>query len=302
MNDLNFALFNLTDMEKMGLAFRKIFLNRLTPLFFAPRIERLIKVTCLNSRGYNIVLPMGPETFKALNPDKLEIMINRTISLAEKQNLYCMAVDRRLKDLFSPTEGNISIVYGDDFIKALAYVLIERIISKHGAERLVIVGEAEKLQDFITEVVEFNLPVSMQSLQAVKNEIFSYHMLYKYGYAVSNSHINPDGWDTGDIVVAFDQVNHKMVLANSDIKLLEFNNESYNLAPDIEHDVSNCGINSNLYNLAPILETCLLSKEGLLAEDEEQINTKYAPYKGFMRLREIGYELGLWDVFLDNSY
>jgi len=44
MLDLDFAYLSLQTSDRKGLAGRKYFLDRLAPLFYGPRIARLIKV------------------------------------------------------------------------------------------------------------------------------------------------------------------------------------------------------------------------------------------------------------------
>ena len=64
MADLDFGFLNILYGDKKGLIYQKYFLDRLAPIFFPPRVARLVELRGLDSRICSIVLPLGPG-----NPD-----------------------------------------------------------------------------------------------------------------------------------------------------------------------------------------------------------------------------------------
>lgn len=301
MLDLDFAFLNLINRDKKGLFSRKFFLERLTPVFCNPRLERLIDLRNIDAKGCNIIVPLGEKNFQALNPGLKEQLIQKSFNIINSYDIQYMAVDRNLKEHLGQLGNNYSVVFGDNFIKALANVVINDILSKHAVKKIVVLGETEDFEDFLEVIAGYEVPISIQNQNPHQYEIMAHRMLYEKGCAISNSYLAPENWETGDIIVSFNQVKEGLVIGSPELYYLDFTNHSVNMAPDLERSLKVSGIPPSFHSLAPILETCLLAKAGIFNLNEEQDKTITSNNgKFFLLLQEMGEELGVWDLFLDN--
>lgn len=301
MLDLDFAFFNLIKEEKKGLISRKFFLEILTPIFFKPRLERLIELRDIGAKGCNIILPLGESNFQVLNDELKQHIINKSFNIINDYDIEYMAVDRNLKHYLGELANNYSVVFGDNFIKALANTVIAATLSKHDIKKIVLLGETEFFEDFLEVIAGYEVPLSIQNQNPHQYEIMAHRMLYEKGCAISNSYIAPENWEAGDIIVSFDQEEKGLIVGSPALFYLEFSNKSVNMAPDLEASLRVSGISPNIHCLAPILETCLLTKAGFSTLNAEQKDAKVLNSgKVFLRLQEVGNYLGIWDLFLDN--
>lgn len=300
MLDLDFAFFNFIDTEKRGLAYRKFVLDRLAPIFFRPRIARLINLADINVKGCNIVIPLGPNNFQILEKEKQKSVFEKSTDLINEYNLPVLAVDRRLKQQFLKLSNSFPLIFGDNFIKALASVLIRQMLTAKDIKKLVIAGETDKFTDFIERIAEYGVPVSIQSYNPARYELLTYRLLYEKGNAVSNSYFNPENWDKDDLVVMFDPDRRQMGLKTPRSFCIKLGNNCSRLAPELENSLRSNGLEANTYNLAPIMETCLMSEAGILEVCAEQnMPVDINEGKAFIYLEEAGERLGIWDFFLD---
>jgi len=299
MLDLDFAFFNLINTDRRGIAFKKIFLDRLAPIFFFPRVEKLIDLRELNSRGCNIILPLGQGNLRILEPENQRAILNKSTTILNEYKLQTMAVDRRLKPQFLELSNGFSPVFGDNFIKALAFVLIRESLVKKKIGKMIIVGDTEKFPNFIEELTIYDVPISIQNYNPSRYELLAHHLLYEKGYAVSTSYLNPENWGDRDLVVMLDLDGQQLAIRYPEAFYIRLSNNSCNIAPQLEKCLLNSGIDCKLHNLAPIMESCLLSKAGFLSSSEEQDKANKKDGKYFILLQELGDELGLWDLFLD---
>lgn len=304
MLDLDFAFFNLNHNEKRGLVYRKYFLDRLGPVFFSPRVEKLIQLSELNFRGCQISMPLGPGNLSLMEPETRQLMIERSADIVRDYQLPIMAVDRRLKQQLLELSISFPLVFGDNFIKALAAALTSRILSRREIKRIILVGETDYFTDFISGICAHGIPLSIQSRFPAQYEVLTYRLLYEKGYAVSTSFLSPQGWDRGDLVFIFDPREEGLAVAFPGVCCIRLTSNSCGLAPELEAKLSkNCLVN-NLYNLAPIMETCMLAEAGFLSSGGERIWTNGANLdegQKFLGLNQVGAELGLWDLFLDKA-
>lgn len=149
MLDLDFAFFKLNNDEKRGLFYRKYFLNRLGPVFFSPRVEKLIQLNDLNFTGCQISMPLGRGNMELIEPEKQQTMLKRSTEIVQSYQLPNMAVDRRLKQQLLKLSIGFPLVFGDNFIKALAAAITARMLSKREIKRIIMVGEVEHYAEFI---------------------------------------------------------------------------------------------------------------------------------------------------------
>lgn len=299
MLDLDFAFFNMRDCNRQGLASRKPFLDRLAPLLFPPRVERLINLNRLGLKGCNVTIPLGKENWNILNQDNRGWMMEKTGTILNEYELPCMGVDRRLKETFNELQPSIGVVYGDHFIAALAAVLIDRLILRHDIKKIVLVGEIPDLYPLINNLSRYHIPISIQNFHPSRYEIMVYRLLYEEGLAVSNSTISPHNWKKGDLVISIEADASNLAIASREAFYLRLGNECCGLAPDLERELAGIGMNSCLCTLAPILETCMLAQAGNMNQlGEDILNNGDKLHK---ELIELGENMGLWEPFLDKD-
>lgn len=304
MLDLDFAFFKLNNDEKRGLFYRKYFLNRLAPVFFTPRVEKLIQLNELNFTGCQISIPLGCGNLGFIEPEKQKTLLKRSTEIVQSYQLPRMAVDRRLKKQLLELSIGFPLVFGDNFIKALAAAITARILSRRQIKRIIMVGEVEHYAEFISGISRCGVPLSIQTMFPAQYEVMTYRLLYEQGYAVSTSLLNPYSWEAGDLVFVFDPQGDELAVAFPQICCFRLTNDVSGLAPELEAKLNRNGMESRLYNLAPIMETCMLGEAGILSPGGEQIRANEADGgEGniFLTLQQVGDELGLWDLFLDKG-
>lgn len=299
MLDLDFAFFNLQDQDRKGLAGRKYFLDRLAPFLFGPRIERLVEVPQLGA-GCNIHLPLGAGNVNRMEAAGQRRVFEQTSQLLMELKLDQMAADRSLRQAWPNLEGYFSLIWGDDFIKALAYTLAREIVSRRGADKIVLVGEVLDYSDLLEALIPLGVPLSVQTTKPADYEVMTYRLLYERGCAVSNSLLNPDSWDKNHLVLLFDGDSSEYAAVWAGRYLIRLTSSSRGLAPDLEHHLDESGLGGWLGIMAPIMESCLKSKAGIFsANDEQDMSRSHPP---FLALQESAEELGVWDLFLDKGF
>jgi hypothetical protein len=298
MLHLDFAFFNLLEGNRRGLIYQKALLERLAPVFFSPRIKNLIDLPELDARGCNILLPLGPGNLNLLSAEQQKKMFGRYQNLVDDMNVKHLAVDRKMKPLINRYDTETGAVYGDNFIKALASVLIKKTLSKKDIQKIIMVGEVEQIQDLIQETAELGVPVSIQNQDPTRHEIFAYKLIYNTGHAISTSYINPYNWSQGDLILLFDNSIKNLTIALPELFILNLTDDSSGLSPELEDKFKLNGINHKLSGLAPVVETCLLAKAGFELKDEEKENTLGPQDPYYSIVEETGNRIGLWDLFL----
>lgn len=296
MLDLDFAYLSMQNSDRKGLAGRKYFLDRLAPLLYGPRITRLIEVPQLGA-GCNIHLPLGAGNLASMPEWGRQRFLEKTGQLLEDLHLTNLSADRSLRQVWPNLNEYFDLVWGDDFIKALGYTLVQEVISRRGADKIILVGEMSTYSDLLEALTVFEVPISVQSLKPADYEVMTYRLLYDKGCAVSNSYVNPQGWEKGDLVLVFDGEAESLVAASPGQFLFRLTNNSRGLAPDLEEHLEQNGISGQLGTLAPILETCIAVKAGIDTRCAEQERAK--PAAPFQNLQAAGEEIGVWDIFLD---
>lgn len=299
MVDLDFAFFNILSEDRQGLIYQKFFLDRLAPVFFLPRVARLLELHELDSRVCNIVLPLGPGNLQQIDKEKKRNMLKQSQDLLDDFDLEFLAVDRRMKADFSELSSSRTLVYGDRFIQVLALALTRRALSRHAFRKIIITGETENFPRFLEEICRFQLPVSVQTPDPARFDIMAYRLLYEKGCTVTNSCLAPENWDSGDLVLAFKAPAPGRRDSRS-IRCLPLYDSSRGLAPELEMQLNRCGLEGCLHHMAPVLESSLLSKAGYFPTDEEPDRIRENKID-LPDLEELGRQMGLWDQFLDKA-
>jgi len=302
MLDLDFGYFNILDSDRRGLFSQKMFLERMAPVFFAPRVERLIDIPDLGSLGCNITIPLGAGNLALLEAETRQIMAEKSQSLADEYQLPRLAVDRCLKSLLHGWMPAGNLLFGDDFIKALAAVLVTRMLSRRELKKLIIVGDMANPLPFVSRLCSLGLPVSLQSYHPARYEVLSYRLLYEKGWALAASYLEPATWEKGDLAIIIDGENLAGI-HHTEAFCLRLNNNSRGWSPQLEHGLESSGIVPTLNNLAPIVESCLWSQAGFSSRYAEHARSEqWGPHDendSFVRLEALGASIGLWDIFRD---
>lgn len=293
---LDFAFFSFHDKEKKGLAGSRFVLDRFTPLFFSPRIEKLLYLPCLDKKGCSVKPNMGRQNFAILSPLKKRETMARAAKIAEECGLSILAVDRRFKDDLFYLSKHFTLTFGDNFIKALALAMMEKYLGQKEINRLVIIGKTEDFPDLVEEFLKYSLPLSLQSLCPREDEVMVYRFFYEKGYALSASCINPAGWKKGDLILFFAPAPALMRFTGTGIYKLECHDYSLPLVSDLKEFMGGNGWDTHMYNIAPVMEACLMEEAG----KKEGKSEEYKGGKLFLKLKSLGDELDLWDMFLDS--
>jgi len=299
--DLDFAFFNMLNNNRQGLANRKTFLDKLAPLLFSPRVERLIYFGRLGLKGCNLMLPLGEGNWGILNQDNRGWMLARISAILAEYDLPRMGVDRRLREALNTQEHQLSLLFGDRFISLLASVLIDQAISRHDINKVVLVGDIPHLWPLIRSVAIHQIPVSLQNYCPKRYEMVVHRLLYEEGLAVSNSCINPHNWAKGDLVLTVEPDQGRIALASPQAFYIRLDDERAGMAPELEQVLQGAGLNSQMYNLAPILESCLMALAGKPDHNGENkyFDTEVMSVNMYREMIETGCRLGMWEPFLD---
>jgi hypothetical protein len=298
MIELNFALLNWNHKDKRGFIYRKGFLNRLAPLFFAPRVERLIELQGFNLRGCQLSIPLGPGNLDLLDRETRRDMVARAGFLLADYGLQQAAVPRKLRSSLPQIwESLVPVVFGEDFIKALAVTAVAWNFSRHDLKKIIVVGEVEHFATFISNLAGYGIPVSLQSCQPTRYELLAHRLLYTEGYAVSTSYLNPAEWEEGELALVFDRGRAWIQAPRSGCLYLD--NQSQGLFPFLEEQLAQNGIDANLGSLAPLLEASLL--HDFAGEREQQTYLSEDAPESFLWLQQRAEEVGLWELFLDKG-
>lgn len=297
MVELDFAFFHLISKDRSGLAFRKTFLDRLAPLFFGPRIETLINFEPLGLRGCNVLLPLGPGNWNTLEPERREAILQQSQRILNNYRVPALAADRGLKKELLQLSTSFPLLFGDNFIKALALAMIRFFLNNRTLKRLVVVGEMPYLPEFTETLKQFDIPVSIQNYFPARYEVMAYHLLYEKGIAVSTSYLNPRGWEAGDLIIIVDSDYRKFIPLAARFLALGLVDESRGLAPELEACLRHRGLDPGLRVLAPVLESCLLREAGFVSGSGEETDEG----RWWEQMEHLGHKLGLWDYFLDKA-
>lgn len=299
MLELDFAFLNMMDRNRQGLASRKFFLDRLAPLFYSPRVEHLIHFGDLGVKGCNIFMPLGEGNWQQLEAENRSLMLGKSEGILQEYALQKMAADRRLKNVFADTEAMFPLVFGDNFIKALAAVLVRQVLEMRAVNKLVLVGDMLELMPLLENLGRYLLPISVQNMHPARYETTAYQLLYEKGLAITNSCLCPHSWEEGDLIVLFEAPYRRMALASPQAFYIELTDESRGLAPSLEMALNMVGLDNRLQTLAPILESCLSAKAGILETNAEKEDLDYKPNNGedVETFIELGEDMGIWEPF-----
>lgn len=301
MPEYDFAILNMLDRNRRGLTARKYFLDRLAPVFFSPRVENLIHLDDLGFRGCNVFFPLGPDNWEQMESDQRGFMWKKSESIMHDFAVGSMAADRRLKMSLQNGEAKFPLLFGDNFIKALAAVMVKHVLERRAINKLVMVGEMAELIPLLDHLGGYGLPVSVQNQRPACDEALAWRLLYDKGWAVSNSYISPENWNRGDLIILFKSGYKRLAMASPGTFWLELNDEGHNLAPSLENALVRVGMDDHLSMLAPILESILYTKAGISGDNVEINGLEFVSEikngADLETLIEAGEQLGLWEPF-----
>ncbi len=304
MPEPDFAFFNLRNRDRRGLICRKPIFDRLLPLFFSPRVEKLISIEGLNTQGLGITLPLGPGNLHSLDAKSQEKINRRSEEILRNHRLPAMAADRSHKEQLRLLFPSLPLLFGDNFIKALATVFVQKTLSRREIKKIIITGETEYFPEFVAEIASLGVPVSLQSLHPSRHEILAYHLLYEKGQAISSSYLQPEKWGKGELVLMFDPDGQQMAISSPRAFCLKISDQTRGFFAEVEQHLDSNGIDPALHNLAPLMEISLLAKAGYLsvfAERNGQNNIREEEGRKYLLVQELGKQAGLWEPFLDKA-
>jgi hypothetical protein len=297
MFQLDFALLNMRNQDRSGLAFPSLFRDRLAPLFFRPRVDKLVDFTPLGYKGCSLLLPLGPGNWNTLSPGLKQIILQKSYPLLKNYQINALAAEHGMQNQLLQLSTTFPLIFGDNFIKVLLLNLTRAVISRIACKRLVLVGEMTDMPEFMPMLKQLAIPVSIQTYFPGRLEVAAYHMLYERGIAVSTSYVNPRGWESGDLVVIIDSAYKRYIPLAARTLLLNLTEDSVGLAPELERCLEQRGLPAGLKVMAPILESCLGRQAGFDPASGEKVeNTRL-----WQALEQAGEEAGVWDYFLDNA-
>jgi len=303
--EFDFAILHMLNRNRRGLTARKYFLDRLTPIFFSPRVEHLIHFGDLGFRGCNVFFPLGPENWQQMESDQRGYMWKKSENIIQGFAVASMAADRRLKRALQIGEAKFPLLFGDNFIKALAAVMVKHTLEKRAINKLIMVGEMAELIPLLDYLGGYGLPVSVQNQHPTRDEAIAWRLLYEKGWAVSHSYISPEKWNRGDLIILFQSGYKRLAMASPGTFWLELTDEGHNLAPSLENSLARVGMDNSLPILAPILESILYTKAGISGSNVEIKGFNSVPNsvpeirdgEDLEILIEAGERLGLWEPF-----
>ncbi len=271
---------------RRGLLFKPSVLNRVAPLFFGPRLSRVIALTKVGLLAKELLIPLGHENWKSLTPEIRETLGQRVLHLCQKQKIQSLGVSRGL-----PPDSLGSLAAkrrGDNFIMALALLKIAESLGQTRGRRIILVSDQKLAFSLAVLVSErFKVPVFLQSTTPCRHEAFAWRMLYREGLAISLSAINPAQWKDDDIVLLLDEGYAHLVKGYESGWRLNLFDSSQGHAPQLEEELQEQGMDPALRNLAPLMEAYLL----------QEVN---GHYKDCIKIIE---EKGskIWGYFLDKQ-
>ncbi|CFX11312.1 Uncharacterized [Syntrophomonas zehnderi OL-4] len=303
MLELDFAFLNMMAHNRQGLAARKYFLDRLAPFLYSPRIEHLIYFGDLGVKGCNIFIPLGEGNFKQLEAGNRALMLGKSEVILREYDINKLAADRSLKNTLAATRVEFPLFFGDQFINALAAVLVRQVLELRDIKKLILIGDMPELMPLLENLSAYQLPISVQNINPTHSETTAYQLLYAKGLAVTNSYISPQSWKKDDLIMLFESRYKRMTMASPQRFYIELTDDSQGLAPSLEMALSLAGLDNRLKTLAPILESCLYAQAGISKTNTERKELDYCMLNNGEDVKMLiarGDEMGIWEPFLFN--
>jgi hypothetical protein len=258
--------------------------------FYRPKIRKGLDIGMEGTKGISLTLPTDPSNWRHLSPHIRRRITARIEQMLAMSRVKRLAIDRREKSVWQDCAPDMPAYCGDLFLKLLALVMIEHVLARQGAEKLIFVGWISGYEALLEYAGRFHLPLSLQNMYPGRMEPLQNRLLYEKGLALSNSQFRPREWRRQDLVVAFSDIRALSALAPQ-TTCLTLDDGRSGLAPAVEERLASNGVDGTVAALAPIMEACLL-------RDREVADADQAPY--YPALLQEGRRRGLWRPFLDN--
>ncbi len=285
--------------DKQGLFYRKYFLDRLASFLFAPRVAHRMELPAVAASGYHVLLPLGAGNLSQMAAEPRQQLVSRSIDVVRDLNLSGLAADRHLRGQYPSLPAGFRLVWGDNFIKALALAFIRRILSQRQVKRVVVATDHQDLSPFIDYMPTFGVPLSVQSYHPARYEPLAHQIMYDKGVAVSTSVFNPGSWERGDLVVVFEPEDRFKNLPHQSESYLQLNDDSPLIPPVLAGSLASYGLKTSLFSLASILEICLEPALARLAPAEKGLDHDSSQL--FVAMEQAASSRGWWDLFLDKA-
>jgi hypothetical protein len=286
---MGFAYINMLDQPEAKIGRRRRWMNYWGGLVYRPKIKQPVDLGIRGLQGVNMVLPLDQGNWPRLREETRQRLVSRVEQLLQRHQVTQLAADRREKKFWQQCLPEQRVYFGDLFLKLLALVMIQELLSRQSLRKLIFVGQVSEFAPLLEYAGRFDLPLSLQNPWPAQMEPLQYQLLYQKGVAVSNSQLRPQDWERQDLVVAFSDI-RALTAAAPRTHCLLLDDKSFGLAPMLEARLSASGLQGSVAALAPIMESYLLGEKDPAAYEAAQYDA----------LIQAGKTQGLWLPFLDN--
>lgn len=245
------AFLAMRDRERLGLLGQAETLNRVAPLLFRPRLNRVFFVPEADVTGFLISLPIGTGNWQSLNEET-------RIRLLQQADRLCAGFGA--EEVILP--GGIrqdrldGILPGDRFTAVMVALKLAQRLERTNCRRVVVV--AERGVGFLTAALiaeRFRLPVVLQCRAPATKEASAMRLLYEAGIPIAISGVNRDQWGPEDVVIVLDDLEEE---PNQGLLFyLDACPNSAGHAPLLESRLASQRVPPRLSLLAPLLEARL---------------------------------------------
>jgi len=328
---VEYVFIDVLTKERRGLCTWEPVRDRLAGLWFRPNSKGSIRLSQLDLTTRRIVLPLSSSQWQTLKPETRCMLYTHAEKSASRLGSRLVALNRSLRLPVQAWQASgICQVGGDFFIPALALVLLENEFTLNRREKLWLVGDFPGLISLVTLIGRLGIPVTVQTSNPSRLEPIAYRLMYEEGAAVSLGNFNPDSWGSRDVVMVFDQAYLPFVPAAArgrGVLVVDLTDSSTFLAPRLETELQEQGVDGSLKVTAPLLEAWLWARGFGSTEmpavgepkppeatpvtptgNDSRPGTKNplnaareAAWK-ISRFKQKGHELGLWRFFLDKGF
>jgi hypothetical protein len=181
------------------------------------------------------------------------------------------------------------IFCGDAFVAALSLVLAMVQVKSAPTNRVYVAGHTPYIFEILDILCRWQRPVIWSSLFPRQGEADLARMLYERGTPAALTEYNPESWRKGDLVLLF-SVPPGLTIRSGAARVIDLTEQAAGRLPRWEAVLAAQGVDSRLGFLCPIMEAFLSPKEVSSGRPRDNI----------LEILRAGYELDVWDLFLDN--
>ncbi len=329
---MEFAFLDILPRDRRGLCTWAPARDRLAGILFRPNAKRSVVLRRLDLDTRRILLPLSSRQWQTLSQTTRLRLYASVERAAGSLRSRVLAVNRSLRlpeVAATPGDSKVLPVRGDTFIPALALAVAENEFGESGREKLWLVGDFPGMVPLISLTARLGIPVAVQTAHPSRLEPIAHRLMYEEGVAVSLGSFNPASWGKRDVVMIFEPAYlpfARDAAREWNIPVIDLTDDSTSLAPRLESELQEQGIDPSLKTTAPLLEAWLWTRNGdasgipAFASRPLPGETSAAPFGDshsgtanllaaarkaaceISRFKEKGHQAGLWRFFLDKAY